>query len=64
MTDIPDRPWWPAGCPVAALNPPDCEYCYRLLHALARARRADRGEEPATAAGDASLAAFADGGEA
>jgi len=57
--DIPDHhPWWPDGVPVRALNPPDCEDCYELCHALARTRRG----RPATAAGDATLAAFADGG--
>lgn len=59
--DIPSYDWWPDGVPVARLNPPDCPDCYGLLHRLARTRR--DGPQPATADGDASLAAFADGGE-
>jgi len=62
--DIPSYPWWPDGVPVRNLNPPDCEHCDGLLHALARQRRTERGAAQATAAGDASLRAFADGGEA
>jgi hypothetical protein len=62
--DIPTYSWWPDGVPVANLNSPDCADCYRLLHALARQRRTERGAAPATAAGDASLRAFADGGDA
>jgi len=60
--DIPSYPWWPDGVPVRNLNPPDCADCYRLLHAFARQRRTERGAAAATAAGDASLRAFADGG--
>lgn len=57
--DIPDHhACWPDGVPVRAINPPDCEDCYQLLHALARTRRG----ASTTAAGDASLRAFADGG--
>ncbi|KOX93248.1 hypothetical protein AMR74_16530 [Halorubrum tropicale] len=60
----PDYEFWPDGCSIRAVDDCGggaCEYCQRLLDELAEREAVAAGQEPATADGDASLAAFAAG---
>lgn len=57
----PTDEFWPTGCSVGDVKPADCEYCEELLAELRRRENVEAGQEPATDAGDASLAAFAGG---
>lgn len=60
----PTYEFWPVGCSVADVDDcaeGGCDYCERLLDELERREQVAAGAEPATDAGDASLAAFAGG---
>lgn len=54
----PDYEWWPDGCTIAAVRECNCEECQAFIEALEHMDAAERGEEPVTEDGDASLAAF------
>ena len=60
----PTYEFWPTGCSVADVDDCGggaCDYCQDLLDELRGREQVEAGQEPATDAGDASLAAFAGG---